>query len=238
MRVVTRPTRPTRPWGSIRRTGAARVVLAVAVVTTALAPASCGLPRDGAATSVPSTAVPYNLLSPPPSDATAPAPTRWTTAPHLYLVNVEDELVPVRTPVEARGLNPVEARLLEQLAAGPTERQRSLGLASALTPGTRIRLVGTHGGTAVVDVTRGQQDPSADRLPLAVGQVVLTATSVQGITAVQLTHEGRPIEVPLPGGALTSAPLTAADYASLVVRSAASRMAKADPRPPATTPPH
>ena len=38
------------------------------------------------------------------------------------------------------------------------------------------------------------------------------------------------MEVPLPGGALTSAPLTAADYASLVVPSAASRTAKAAPR--------
>ena len=176
--------------------------------------------------------MPYNLLSPAPSDASAPAPTERTAAPHLYLVNVEDELVPVRTPVVAQGLDPVEARLLEQLTAGPTERQRRLGLASALTPGTRIRLAGTDCGTATIAVQRGPQEPSADRLPLAVGQVVLTATSVQGITAVQLTREGRPMEVPLPGGALTSAPLTAADYASLVVPSAASRMSKADPRGP------
>ena len=207
----------------------ARVLLASAAV---LLPCACGLPRDGAATPVPPTAVPYNLLSPAPSDASAPAPTERTTAPHLYLVNVDEELVPVRTPVEARGLDPVEARLLEQLTAGPTERQRRLGLASALTPGTRIRLVGTHGGTATIEVQRGPQEPSADRLPLAVGQVVLTATSVQGITAVQLTREGRPMEVPLPGGALTSEPLTAADYAALVVPSAAARMSKADPRGP------
>ena len=211
----------------LARIGVARVLLAAATV---LLPCGCGLPRDGVATAMPPTAVPYNLLSPAPSDASAPAPTERTTAPHLYLVNVEDQLVAVRTPVAAQGLDPVESRLLEQLTAGPTERQRRMGLASALTPGTRIRLVGTDGGTATIEVQPGPQEPSADRLPLAVGQVVLTATSVQGISAVQLTSEGRPVEVPLPGGALTSAPLTAADYASLVVPSAASRTSKADPR--------
>ena len=226
MGILTPPTRAGHrtPPARVRL---ARVVLAAA---TLLLPCACGLPRDGAATSVPATAVPYNLLSPAPSDASTPTPTERTTAPRLYLVNVEDELVPARTPVAAQGLDAIENLLLERLTAGPTERQRGLGLASALPPGTRIRLVRTDGGTATIEVQRGPQEPSADRLPLAVGQVVLTATSVQGITTVQLTRDGRPVEVPLPGGALTSAPLTAADYASLVVPSAASRTAKAAPR--------
>jgi len=226
----TPTARVQRPSVQPARALPPRILLALAAAL--LLPCACGLPRDGVATSVPPTAVPYNLLSPAPSDtsSSSPAPTERTTAPHLYLVNVDDELVPVRMPVAARGLDPVESQLLGLLTAGPTERQRRLGLASALTPGTRIRLVGTDGGTATIEVQRGPQEPSADRLPLAVGQLVLTATSVQGITAVQLTREGRPVEVPLPGGALTSAPLTAADYAPLVVPSAASRMSKADPR--------
>ena len=98
------PLWPAPLWPA--RLRLAGVLLAAATV---LLPCGCGLPRDGAATSVPPTAVPYNLLSPAPSDASAPAPTERTTAPHLYLVNVEDELVPVRTPVAAQGLDPVEA---------------------------------------------------------------------------------------------------------------------------------
>ena len=141
--------------------------------------------------------------------------------------------MPARTPVAAQGLDAIENLLLERLTAGPTSASAAWAWPSALPPGTRIRLVRTDGGTATIEVQRGPQEPSADRLPLAVGQVVLTATSVQGITTVQLrTRDGRPMEVPLPGGALTSAPLTAADYASLVVPSAASRTAKAAPRGP------
>ena len=130
---MAHPDSPTRAG---HRTPPARVRLArvVLAAATLLLPCACGLPRDGAATSVPATAVPYNLLSPAPSDASTPTPTERTTAPRLYLVNVEDELVPARTPVAAQGLDAIENLLLERLTAGPTERQRGLGLAERPAP--------------------------------------------------------------------------------------------------------
>ena len=68
--------------------------------------------------------------------------------------------------------------------------------------------------------------------------MVLTANSVQGMTAVQLTPRAAD-RVPLPGGALTlGAGSDGGRYTYAVVRSAASRTVKADPAPPATTPPH
>ena len=54
---------------------------------------------------------------------------------------------------------------------------------------------------------------TADRLPLAMGQLVLTVTSAPGIEAVQVGAAGEAVEVPLPGGALTDRPVTADDYA-------------------------
>ena len=72
----------------------------------------------------------------------------------------------------------------------------------------------------MVQLDPGDQGPTANKLPLAAGQVVLTATSVRGIERVQLVRaDGQPIEVPLPDGALTSLPLEARDYLSLVVGS-------------------
>jgi hypothetical protein len=51
---------------------------------------------------------------------------------------------------------------------------------------------------------------------LAVAQVVLTVTSVPGVDSVLVTRDGAPVELPLPGGALTSGPVTGRDYISLV----------------------
>jgi spore germination protein GerM len=48
-----------------------------------------------------------------------------------------------------------------------------------------------------------------------VGQIVLTATSVPDVEAVLMTRDGALVQLPIPGGALTSAPVTAQDYAEL-----------------------
>ena len=76
-------------------------------------------------------------------------------------------------------------------------------------------LVSLEDGRATVDVRMGRLPTGGDRLPLAVGQVVLTVTSVPTVREVVLVADGARIEAPLPGGALTGRPLTAADYAVL-----------------------
>lgn len=48
---------------------------------------------------------------------------------------------------------------------------------------------------------------------------MLTATSVDGIDHVLLEQDGQQLEAPLPGGERTSAPVDAADYASLLADS-------------------
>jgi len=71
---------------------------------------------------------------------------------------------------------------------------------------------------------------SADRLPLAVGQLVLTALSVQGVDRIRLVRDGQLIGAPLPGGQQTTDPLVAADYASLLA-AGTSRPLKASTSP-------
>ncbi len=58
---------------------------------------------------------------------------------------------------------------------------------------------------------------SAERLPMAVGQLVLTVLSAPGIRSVELVSDDGPIEAPLPGGVLTEGPVTVDDYIGLVV---------------------
>ncbi len=205
-----------------RRVGVVAVALACALV-------GCGLPHDGEVQPIDDQSVPYGLLG--PAESAAP-PTSTTleqsqaTQPRTYLLGPDQVLRAVPAPVDlSREVTTprVLTALFAVLAAGPTERQRAAGLSTALGPGVRITLVQVSGGVADLQVQASPKDPSADRLPLAIGQLVLTATSVDGVDGVRLVRaDGRPVEVPLPGGALTSSTLHRSDYRELVLPPTAS----------------
>ena len=195
--------------------------LALAALLSLAALASCGLPTDDGARPLDSREVPYGLLRSVPPATTPPA--KLKSAPvaqaQLFLLGPQDQLVAVPPGVQDPPAAPYErlTALLARLEKGPDEQQRAQGLSTALSPGVQIDLLSLTGrGVAQVQVVAGLKDPSADRLPLAIGQLVLTATSVAGVHAVQLVRDGAPVEVPLPGGALTSQPLSQNDYDQLV----------------------
>lgn len=188
---------------------------------------ACGVPSGGSTRTVNPETVPYALLSPAPTAApTSPRglPTPTPTIPATSMATaqlflLDDELlvpVEVELPVRAGSLETTVRTALTQLSDGPDEGQRRAGLASALGPDVTLRLVDIASGTARVDVSLPSRDPAADRLPLAVGQIVLTVTSVPGVDDVVLLQDGEEIEIPLPGGARTSDPVGAADYQDLL----------------------
>jgi sporulation and spore germination protein len=211
-----------------------RTALLLAAVTT-LTVASCGVPQDGDAKPLPRSAVPYQLLSPKPTDPATPSIEGVVTTPRVFFLDPQQRLVGVLLPLVPRGVERVEQQLLTRLSAGPTEEQRSRGLASALGPGIHLELVDITDRVARVAVSLASQDPAADRLPLAVGQVVLTATSVDGVDRVQFVHDGQVLQVPLPGGARTSSPLGPKDYQPLRADDSASTL-KAPAGPATATP--
>jgi spore germination protein GerM len=51
---------------------------------------------------------------------------------------------------------------------------------------------------------------------LAVAQIVLTATSIEGVDLVAFQLDGVPTDVPVASGALSVDPVGAADYSALV----------------------
>jgi hypothetical protein len=186
--------------------------LAAAALTWSVA--ACGAPTSGDVQPLPS--VPYDLMSPASPATTAPT-TEPDVRPRLYLVR-DDLLVPVPAPAVGGGdVASTVSAMLDNLAQGPAEDERDRGLSSALGSDVGITLAGLDGSTALVDVRAGAQLPSAGRLPLAVGQIVLTVVSVPGVDSVRLTADGEPIKAPLPDGALTERPLVESDYASLIV---------------------
>lgn len=190
-----------------------RLAVAAAAVLVLV---GCGVPTDGSTRTLDAEKVPYDLLRTAPAESPAPAVTGPVTVPQVFFLDVEDQLVPQRQAVDASGLGPVVQSLLAILAAGPSEEQRASGLSSALGPDVQLDLVDVVDGTASIQVTPSSQSPAADRLPLAVGQVVLTVASVDGVNRVTFLQDGAPIEAPLPGGARTSQPVSASDYSTLL----------------------
>ena len=194
------------------------LVLAPLLVAVLLGVTGCGVPAAGTTRLVDDGDVPYRLLEASPSapaPSTAP-PGEAVTVPQLYLVDPDGLLRAQPIEVEAGTAMHVEDAVLAALATGPTDVQRAAGLSSALGPEVRLRVIDLVAGTARVDIQVAVGGPSADRLPLAVGQIVLTTTSVQGVDRVVLVQDGQPLPAPLPDGEQTSDPLEASDYASLL----------------------
>lgn len=195
-----------------------RIVLGVALVAGSMVVSGCGVPPQTSPEVV--TAVPYELTK-PSSPRSTPRRAPQSANIKVWLVR-DDALVPVVTPAAGPDVLGTAADAAKRLASGPSDNERAQGFSTALGPDVKLSVTAVEGGRAIVDIGPGEQSPSAGQLPLAVGQVVLTLTSIPGIADVALTTAGGPIEAPLPGGVLTERPLTARDYAYLVAGSTAS----------------
>jgi hypothetical protein len=196
-----------------------------AAATTGLAAvlvASCALPGGSGVRTIEADEVPYDLLDPAPPAAGSTMATEsdgpeGRLAAEVYLLGPEGLLQPSPTAVDTGTTGQVAARVLERLEEGPTEDERAAGLASALGPELGLRIDGVDdAGVVEVDVS-GTTTPAADQVPLVIGQIVLTLTSVPGVTAVRVVSEGEPLPLPLPGGRLTTGTVTADDYRRLTL---------------------
>jgi spore germination protein GerM len=194
-----------------------RLRASVALALGALLMASCGLPGSGSARAVDGESVPFRLLDRGPStqEPSKDGPILDKLPVVFWLVD-DEFLVPASMSASCdEQLEVLVERLLGELAAGPREEARAAGRATAIPPESRLGLVEIRDATARVEVDPASEI-SADRLPVAVGQIVLSVASAPGVEAVTLVSGGESIQVPLPGGALTSGPVKPSDYASLV----------------------
>jgi hypothetical protein len=178
---------------------------------------ACGVPTGGEPTTIPAAEIPYGLAAPSPTPTASPSAGSELDPSQIFFVGAGDVLVP--RPRETDGSTPREELedLLTALAQGPTGPERSEQLSTALSPEVQLSVAELSDGAATIDIDGHAEAPSGWASRRAVAQIVLTATSVPGVDAVRLTLAGAPVEAPLASGELTSEPLTAADYAALLV---------------------
>lgn len=203
----------SRGTGMRTAVNARRTALLLATLATL---AACGVPTGGRPATIAASDVPYGLAAPRSTTPAATSGPARDDRPRIYLVNADGVLVASGRSVSGDTTRDRLDDLLRQLAAGPTTGERDGELTTSLPPSTRLSVSAIDDSTATVDLS-GTEAPSGRQSRRAVGQIVLTVTSLPQIHAVRLTRDGQAIEAPLPSGRLTSDPLTADDYSALLV---------------------
>ncbi len=166
--------------------------------------AACGIPVDAQPEAV--------------SVEVAPSPTAESPTPgdlaavSMYLVQ-DDSLVPVTRELPSP---PSLTSIFDSLLDGVTEPERRANLRTAIPPDTRTIAVTEDGSVMLIDLSNEFASVGGEEEVLAVAQIVLTATSIEGVDLVAFHLEGVPTDVPVASGALSVDPVSAGDYSSLV----------------------
>jgi spore germination protein GerM len=186
----------------------ARVVVAGAVLVVAAA--ACNPGDQDQPDAIDRRDVPFELLDTTSTTRSEPvSPAAQTIT--LYFV-AGDRLVPIARTLEG----PVDAALLLQdLLEGPTTEEATIGVETAIPTRTRIRGVSQSGRTLTIRLSSDLAQIGDDATQ-AIGQLVLTATTVPGVDRVRFVVDGTPVQVPTGDGTLADRAVGPDDYRSLL----------------------
>lgn len=185
-----------------RRAVAANTLAALAL---ALVLGSCGVQPEAGPRVLAADEVPYGLLDgtvvATPTSSTVPAVDRVNVA--VYFLQGERLQPAPRAVIEP----PTASRVLNALINGPTDEEAVSGLRSAINPTTQASVTRASPEILVVDLTPDFAAVPAFEQRLAIGQIVFTATGLEGVQGVRFTIGGAPVAIPLPDGTVTSEPV-------------------------------
>ncbi|TCC26880.1 GerMN domain-containing protein [Kribbella speibonae] len=190
----------------------ARAVLGAIAATILLI--GCGVPIQEQPAPIDPAAVPSRLQGSgsPTSGPASATPGR----PAIQVVFVQkDQLVTLVRDAPSPAASDRLQTVIAALLAGPTTTEQANGLTSALPPELTLAVSNVQGDRVDLDLSGETDGRSAAENVLAVGQIVLSVTALPTIREVTFSRDGQPVEALLADGALTTAPLTAADYAAL-----------------------
>lgn len=134
----------------------------------------------------------------------------------VYLLAPSDPDGSQRLRSVSRDVPAAPGAVLRSLFAGPNEDERDSQLDTAIPADLELLSARSVGQILTVDVVDAFGELTADGLRFAVAQIVSTASSIDGVRAVQLRIEGEPRVWPLGNGELTDRPLTVYDYPGLI----------------------
>lgn len=204
----------------------------VAIVAAVLVAAGCSIgPQAEPQTlelDIDPTALPLGRNEPDPTDDTVDPipPAREVVRPAtLYLVGADTQLVPVVREVSSGvAVEDQLAAVFATLIAGPTDDELERDLQSLVPPTTEVLGVELDSARITLDLSSSFADIGGPSELLAVGQLVLTATTFPGVREFALRLDGADTAIPLPDGALADEAVTLRDFSPLL-----------DPAPPTST---
>lgn len=134
------------------------------------------------------------------------------TAVSMYLVRDEGLVHVTRDLSSSVDLEGVIASLLE----GVTPPEERSSLRTSIPAGTKVWESTTEGSLLRLNLSGEFAAVGGEEELLAVAQIVLTATSFEGIESVAFELDGVPTDVPVASGALSQQPVTAEHYSELL----------------------
>lgn len=165
---------------------------------------ACGIPVEAAPEEI------VLDLDPPP-EIEEPALQDLASA-SIYLVR-SDQLVHATRDLPTPTSPNV---ILASLFGGVTDPEQRADLRTSIPPGSEILGVMQEGPVLRVNLSRDFVAVGGEEEINAVAQIVLTATSIEGIELVAFELEGVPTDVPVADGALSVDPVGPGDYVELL----------------------
>jgi spore germination protein GerM len=184
------------------------------LIVGALVLAGCGVPTQSKPVTLEPGVVPSQLQRTDRTPATTPSATAGRPTVEVEFVQ-HDKLVSRHRVAPTAAPDDVLETVVQALMSGPSKAEQANGLTTALPPGLTLTVSEVRGKRVVLELSGETEGRSATENVLAVGQIVLSMTALPSIDEVTLSRGGVPVEALLADGALTTDPLTAADYASL-----------------------
>ncbi len=184
---------------------ALRALRALGVLCVLAGLGACGVPEQGTRT-IDRGELPASLRETSTTTTIAPGTDVAFAAVHWIR---DGQLVQESVLFES---GPDVGRLLALLERGPASDGAGATTRSAISDSGAVISARQRGDTVVVEL---DELAGPDQV-LAIGQVVMTLTSLPGVRSVRFVRDGETVEVPLPDGTLVRRPLTSQDYASLL----------------------
>jgi spore germination protein GerM len=150
-------------------------------------------------------------------DVEAPVEAQTTPPEDLAAVSVyliRDERIVHVTRDLPSPASPDE--ILRSLLEGVTGPEERVNLRTSISTETQLLGLREQGSVLHVDLSRDFAGMGGEEETLAIAQIVLTLTSIEGIESVEFALDGVQTDVPVSDGALSDRPVSANDYQVLV----------------------